>query len=166
MKKVIMMMSLVALATAAMAVPAKRGLWQTITLADGTQVKALLVGDEHGHYWHGDDGVAYIRAKGADYYVTVDAQQVASKAKARRAKVNEKRIQKRVFGHPTTILGQRRLLLYWQTSATPSLIKAIIKTCTRELLMNRTSARVNSKALWLTISRLRAMVSLNWNSTW
>ena len=111
MKRIFLMMSLVALVTAAMAVPAKRGMWQTITLADGTQVKALLVGDEHGHYWHGDDGVAYIRAKGADYYVTVDAQQVASKAKARRAKVNEKRIQKRVFGHPTTILGQKKAII-------------------------------------------------------
>jgi len=90
------------------AVPAKRGLWKTLTLSNGTEVRALLVGDEHGHYWQAEDGIAYIQAVDADYYVPVEAQQVLAKAKARRAKVNAQRVQKREFGHPTHYEGQKK----------------------------------------------------------
>ena len=92
-----------------MAVPAKRGLWKTLTLQDGTEVRATLVGDEHGHFWKAENGQAYLQ-KG-DVYVAVDAQQIISKAKARRAKVNAKRVQRRTFGHPSTILGNKKAIM-------------------------------------------------------
>ena len=98
-----------AVAVTMMAVPAKRGQWKTLTLADGTQVKATLVGDEHGHFWKAENGQAY-NLQG-DVYVTVDAQQITSQARARRAKVNAKRVQKRTFGHPTTILGPKKAVI-------------------------------------------------------
>ena len=91
------------------AVPAKRGVWKTLTLGNGTEVRAQLVGDEHGHFWKAEDGQAYL--KQGDVYVAVDAQQIIKKAKTRRAKVNAQRVQRRTFGHPTTILGQKKAIM-------------------------------------------------------
>lgn len=92
-----------------MAVPAKRGQWKTLTLQDGTEVRATLVGDEHGHFWKAENGQAYIQQ--GDVYVAIDAQKAIAKAKARRAKVNAQRVQKRTFGHPTTILGHKKAIM-------------------------------------------------------
>lgn len=92
-----------------MAIPAKRGQWKTLTLQDGTEVRATLVGDEHGHFWKAENGQAYIQQ--GDVYVAIDAQKAIAKAKARRAKVNAQRVQRRTFGHPTTILGDKKAII-------------------------------------------------------
>ena len=42
------------------ALPAKRGIWKTITLNDGTKVKAELRGDEYAHWWQTNDGSCYV----------------------------------------------------------------------------------------------------------
>lgn len=100
---------MLAMTMAVMAVPAKKGMWKTITLADGSELRATLVGDEHGHFWKAENGQAYSLQNGV--YVAVDAQQVIEKAKARRAKVNARRVQKREFGHPTTITGNKKAIM-------------------------------------------------------
>lgn len=109
MKKFILTLLLTVVTVTMMAIPAKRGQWKTLTLQDGTEVRATLVGDEHGHFWKAENGQAYIQ-KG-DVYVTVDAQKTIAKAKARRAKVNAQRVQRRTFGHPTTILGHKKAIM-------------------------------------------------------
>lgn len=111
MRKFFFILSLLIVTLTVSAVPAKRGLWKTLTLSNGTEVRALLVGDEHGHYWQAEDGIAYIQAVDADYYVPVEAKQVLAKAKARRAKVNAQRVQKREFGHPTHYEGQKKAII-------------------------------------------------------
>jgi M6 family metalloprotease-like protein len=73
----------------AIAVPAKRGLWRTLTLANGTEVKAMLVGDEFGHFWKTEDGISY--CKTANGYEVIEPQTVIKKAKARRSMANSKR---------------------------------------------------------------------------
>ena len=67
------------------AIPAKPGLIRTLTLQDGTTVKAQLVGDEHGHYWLGQDGRAYQNVEGTAYFAVVDATAIQASANARRA---------------------------------------------------------------------------------
>ena len=109
MKKVLVTTMMLAMTMAVMAVPAKKGMWKTITLADGSELRATLVGDEHGHFWKAENGQAYSLQNGV--YVAVDAQQVIEKAKARRAKVNARRVQKREFGHPTTIVGKKKAIM-------------------------------------------------------
>lgn len=64
---------LLVIAQSIFAIPVKPGLTKTLTLADGTQVTAVLVGDEHGHYWLGQDGKAYQAIPGLGVYQTVDA---------------------------------------------------------------------------------------------
>ena len=76
----------------ATAVPAKRGQYKMLTLADGTEVKAMLVGDEHGHYWLSEDGTAYMNVDGT--YQVVDAETIAEKAKVRRLRVNTQRMER------------------------------------------------------------------------
>lgn len=109
MKKVFATLLLMAVAMTMMAVPAKKGQWKTLRLNDGTEVRATLVGDEHGHFWKAENGQTYTEQ--GDVYVAVDAQQIVDKARARRAKVNAKRVQKRTFGHPTTILGPKKAIM-------------------------------------------------------
>ena len=46
--------------TFAHAIPARRGIWRHITLADGTEVTAELRGDEHGRFWMDREGNAYM----------------------------------------------------------------------------------------------------------
>ena len=50
MRKVLLFW-LVFVAAVSFAVPAKKGIRQTITLTDGTQVTVELRGDEHAHWW-------------------------------------------------------------------------------------------------------------------
>lgn len=107
MKKVIMMMSLVALATAAMAVPAKRGLWQTITLADGTQVRVEKVGDEHSHWLRAADGACYVMTADG-LYEQRDADELAAK---REARLNAKQAKRRaIYATTTDGLGQKDVM--------------------------------------------------------
>lgn len=109
MKKFILTILLTVTAMTMMAVPAKREQWKTLTLQDGTEVRATLVGDEHGHFWKAENGQAYAERGGV--WVAVDGQQIIKKAKARRAKVNAQRVKRRTFGHPTTILGKKKAIM-------------------------------------------------------
>ncbi|MBO4820593.1 MAG: hypothetical protein J5548_03915 [Prevotella sp.] len=58
------------LATTMMAVPVKRGIWRDLTLTNGKEVKAQLVGDEWFHYYADADGNAYVE-KGQGKYKKV-----------------------------------------------------------------------------------------------
>ena len=111
MKKFFVTMLLMATTMTMMAVPAKKGVWKTLKLQDGTEVKAQLVGDEHGHFWMTEDGKAYATQGDAEIYKQVEKKTIIERAKARRAKVNAKRAQRRVFGHPTTILGKKKAIM-------------------------------------------------------
>ena len=89
MKKRITLLTLFLLAVMTMsAIPARPNLWRMITLADGSQVKARLVGDEHGHWYRDADGKSYVSA-GNDVYKQEDATKVAARAKQRRARANQ-----------------------------------------------------------------------------
>lgn len=92
MKKLLMALSLAVMTMTAGAVPAKKGVWKTLMLTDGTEVKAQLVGDEHGHFWKGANGLAYRWTESG--YETVDAKTIMEKAKARRMKANAQRMKR------------------------------------------------------------------------
>ena len=94
MRKVFITLLLIGLATTtALAIPAKPSLWKTIRLANGTEVRAQLRGDEHAHFWQDADGKCYTEQNGA--FVLTDAATIAQRASARRAKVAQKQ-QKRM----------------------------------------------------------------------
>lgn len=98
----------------AMAVPAKPGVWRTISLTDGTQVKVQLVGDEFMHYYQSADGTRYIYdAASATYQVYSDSQFSNSrrKAVARRAKANNRRAVRRKADVTNIFQGTKKGLI-------------------------------------------------------
>ena len=64
MKNVLLTVFLFLVSVAVMAVPAKKGIWKTITLENGKEVKAQLKGDEFGHYWRTAEGKKYVSVDG------------------------------------------------------------------------------------------------------
>ena len=72
MKKQILLWVLIMVVSAAEAVPAQRGIWKIIRLADGSRVRVELCGDEYLHYWRAADGICYMQSNGDSVYRAVD----------------------------------------------------------------------------------------------
>lgn len=101
-KRQFLILSLLAIATAMMAIPAKPGLWSTIKLADGTEVRAQLAGDEHGRWMQAADGTCYVMNN--DAYEKVDLQTLIDN---RNARIEAKSAKRRaIYASTTDGLGQ------------------------------------------------------------
>ena len=85
------------IATAMMAIPAKPGLWSTIKLADGIEVRAQLAGDEHGRWMQAADGTCYVMNN--DAYEKVDLQTLIDN---RNARIEAKSAKRRAIYASTT----------------------------------------------------------------
>lgn len=91
--KLLMLASLLGfVALSAQAVPAKKGVWRMVTLADGTQKRVELRGDEFCSYWVDAEGVSYNLDSESKRYVRVDANALQLRASQLRAKANQDRI--------------------------------------------------------------------------
>ena len=100
------------MATQLAAVPARQGQWQSLALADGTQVEAQLMGDEHLHFWQTDGGDCYIAE--ADHYCHVDTDLLMATLLERRVKANKRRQSSRrheSIGDFKVYEGQKRGLI-------------------------------------------------------
>lgn len=91
MKKILTLCALSLAATAAFAVPAKPGQWKTIRLADGTELRAELKGDEWGSYWLAENGKAYNEEADKGFFVQVGAAAINANAQMMRAEMNSQR---------------------------------------------------------------------------
>lgn len=91
-KCMITTMALLAISLVMMAGPAHRGVYRTLQLSNGQQVRAMLVGDEYGSFWRGDDGKAYQLVGGI--YQVVDEKSVVNQAQTRRAQANTLRAKR------------------------------------------------------------------------
>ncbi len=99
---------LTAWAVAVFAVPAKRGQWSTLRLTDGSEVRAELIGDEHGHYWQDAQGHAYVLA-GDNRYEQADLSQLQSAGQKARSLANARR-QSRA-AEPGKFVGKKKGLI-------------------------------------------------------
>ena len=94
MKKIIAMLSLALAASTTFAVPAKQAK-KTLTLADGTQVVATLMGDEYMNWWQADNGMRYVESQDKEgVYVAANMDIMTATAEMRRAQVGEKRAKR------------------------------------------------------------------------
>ena len=112
MKKLFFTLSLLLVTLGASAIPAKKGLWTTRKLADGTEVRVQLKGDEHVHFWEAADGTLY--AEGNDHLIKADAESMQAKAMARRAKAEARRaarLPKKGIGDFTHYTGKKKGLV-------------------------------------------------------
>lgn len=94
----------------AMAVPAKRGVWKTVMLADGTEVRAELRGDEHAHFWQTEDGRRLTECDGIWQEATVE--QLLVRQMSRKAKLVASHAQKAprkvTIGERTSYMGKKK----------------------------------------------------------
>lgn len=114
MKKLFLTISLIALSTLIWAVPAKRGVWKTVKLADGSEVRVELRGDEYVNFWQAENGTRYVKHADANYYVEADVEQMHQKAMAARVKAPLRAPQKVTIGdsnHPTYIGSKKGLII-------------------------------------------------------
>jgi M6 family metalloprotease-like protein len=112
-QRLVMLVALLMLAVVTFAVPAKPGLTRLLTLADGSLISGTLVGDEHGHYWLGNDGNAY-QTVGDDTYQRIDPQVAQTRGSQRRAQANQRRMKRlapRKIGNVGSITGQKKGLI-------------------------------------------------------
>ena len=101
---------LLTIAITMLAVPAKRGIWQQLTLKDGTTVRAELRGDESFHYWLTDDG-SYIADQGDGYAKVEDVDAWKARGQFQSAKARARRAARRqIHGFPS-FTGKKRGLL-------------------------------------------------------
>ena len=106
------MIALVALTVAtASAVPARRGLWLTKTLTDGTAVKVQLLGDETLHYWEAANGTRYVGTADGALRPATTADLTAGAARRRSA--DEVRSMRRASARANArdYTGQKRGLI-------------------------------------------------------
>ena len=85
MKKLLIVCASLLFTLGAAAVPAKRGIWKTIRLADGTEVKAELRGDEFMNYWESADGRRFTMNSATRLFETADFEALRKSAAAKRA---------------------------------------------------------------------------------
>ncbi len=113
-RRSVMVFTMLMMAMVTFAVPAKPGLTRMLTLSDGRTVSAVLVGDEHGHFWRGADGKSYHLIAGTDTYQEVDGQEIIQKAKQRRAQANQRRMKRMApqkIGSVGSITGDKKGLI-------------------------------------------------------
>ena len=99
MRRLLLTASMAIMALAASAVPAKRGQWRNVQLANGGTARVQLVGDEHMHFYVSEDGTRYSLDSATGLYSPIsDAQMSAktSRAAARRKVIGNKIRPRRV----------------------------------------------------------------------
>lgn len=90
-QRIFLLNALLCLALSLWAVPAKRGVWRSIPLADGTEVKAQLMGDEFMHYYVSVDGTRYVKDSSTGFYKVLTETSAAKKQSvARRSQVQKR----------------------------------------------------------------------------
>ncbi len=94
------------------AIPAKRGMWRTITLADGASVQVQLMGDEFAHYWKSADGRCFSEREDGTF-APADIENMLGRARKmhqqRAASNARKGPHKAAIGHEhSPIVGQKK----------------------------------------------------------
>lgn len=95
------------------AIPAKPGLWRTITLADGREVRVVLTGDEFGHCWRDAEGMHYRELTNGLFQPIDNMERMATRSKQRRAKANTRRAARRtpIGGEHLPYIGEKKGLV-------------------------------------------------------
>lgn len=98
----------------AVAVPAKRGQWKTVTLTDGSQVRVELVGDEFMHFWQAEDGRKFVQQAGTltEVYRLADIERMQANAEQKRAaRFSNHKARTRGIGDSQVYTGKKKGLI-------------------------------------------------------
>ena len=86
MKRKTTLLSFIIVALLVLAVPAKRGVWRTLPLTDGTTTQAQLCGDERMHFYVGANGERYVADGQSGMYRRITEQQLQQRLLGKRSK--------------------------------------------------------------------------------
>lgn len=116
MKKLFFTLSMALMSTLVFAVPAKRGLWKTVKMADGTEVRVELRGDEFCSYWQAADGRKLVQNNSTGFYEIADMEAMTAKAdqlrlSARRSKSNDIQTRGALGGDHQPYVGTKKGLI-------------------------------------------------------
>lgn len=89
--RILSLMSLLVMTSIVFAVPAKKGTWKTVKIADGTSVRVQLAGDENLHYWQSEDGRVFLPDSATGVYQQHDLSAMKTKASNRVRSINARR---------------------------------------------------------------------------
>jgi len=112
--RVVAQMAFLLTTTVALALPAKRGQWRTLKLADGTTTTAMLVGDEWSHHYVAKDGTVYVEGATDGVFERADGANPSATAAAKRASANARRMARKATVGPATratLTGERKGLI-------------------------------------------------------
>lgn len=93
MKKLFFTLSMALMSTLVFAVPAKRGLWKKVKMADGTEVRVELRGDEFCNYWQTEDGRKLIKNSNTGLFEVADMD----KMQARAAQIRQSTLRNKIL---------------------------------------------------------------------
>lgn len=92
---------------------APRGIWQTLTLADGSTIRAELCGDESVHYWQTADNKLYMKQAGK--CVEVTAREIAEVERVNRTRFagteSDRRKLRGLRGDVKPVIGHKKGLI-------------------------------------------------------
>lgn len=115
MRRQLLILMLMVVEVTAMAVPARRGQWTTVTLTDGTTVRVELRGDEHLHYFVDSLGQRYVASNMTGRYERATAATMATlqRRAIRRRQVTELRQAQRrqAMRRQTAFTGKKKGLV-------------------------------------------------------
>ena len=113
MRRLSLVFLMMVFACVSFAVPAKRGVVKTLRLADGTEVRARLAGDETMHYYVTEEGKRYVEGQDGLYH-EADMASLEARAARRRSQMNAaigRRAMKRVGGTGKLFTGKKKGLI-------------------------------------------------------
>lgn len=101
------------MSTLVFAVPAKRGLWKTVKMADGTELRVELRGDEFCNYWQAGDGRKFVKNSDKGLFEFADMDKMKAKANQIRLSTRRNKIQTRVDigGEHQPYMGKKKGLI-------------------------------------------------------
>lgn len=116
MKNIIASLILLSFVMTATALPVKRGQWRTLTLPDGTVVRAEMRGDEGTRWWQDAEGDCYVAdtVGGQSVYMQADASTIADRAKSRMRRAATKlraRTKRLAAGNGDAFQGHKKGLI-------------------------------------------------------
>lgn len=126
------------LATSSFAVPVKPGIWRILRLADGTEVRAEMVGDEFCRYWRATDGSAYTHNADKDIYVPIDQNTVVAEGQQLRTKANTMRKARASKNGTGKYTGKKRgLIILVEFTGTDDVPEKVFKTANAQAYYDR-----------------------------
>lgn len=116
MKKLFLTLSLALTCAVMFAVPAKRGQWKTVKLANGQEVRVELRGDEFCHYWQTADGLKLVPNKKTGLFEKADMNRMTKRAAELRAKAHAPKLNRpatrvTLGGEHPVYEGERKALI-------------------------------------------------------